>query len=459
VGSPLEDTVSTSHNLRKAVRDRMAETGESYTEALRAITAGRFETREIRDDATPPGPWKVHLHGEPSWRDPDPLPHWTGVIAVMRNRDGVGQVDQVVAFDRATGVRLGETTVPHVPTEELLRGYANHHTTKYPGSQSHQQLLEMVTRGRPDLMAHRLGFEIVGLCEWQEWSDGSQRIPAMPTAATHSATITTLARDEGGPGVRLVVLEHPETVVVDVVVPGTKLMHGEHRQEQMMRVLAEHGFVRKHAIWQELSAGVFYQIARPGFLAERAWFRRARVRFIRSGEAHSPEGPPMRFRIGEEQEMVQSGRAGQAVDYDTWWTSFDIDGAKIFGPDAVEVVDVIEERPPTWKAAALSAATITRLLEPFHAGAAQAAAAWVAAGLHVARDVNGLLIRTPAPERRAIGRVRSDYWDGGKHKHPYEVVVRDAELSYDQRVVQLEQLPLDPVAALADAERQQPAKS
>jgi hypothetical protein len=460
VGSPLEETVSTSHNLRSAVRARMSETGESYTEALRAITAERFISREILDDATPPAPWKVRLRfDQPEWQHPEPLDHWTGVIAVLRNCDGAGKLDQVVAFDRESGARLAEVKLPHVPTETLLAGYRNQ-LEQYPGSPNSIELTELVTRGRPDLMAHRLGFEIVNhTCDWQEWSDGSQRIPAMPIRRRHSATATSLGRDEGGPAVHLVVLEHPDTVVLDVVVPGSKMKRDGTSHDRMLNVLAEHGWVIDHDLWYELTAGSFYALARPGILAEKSWYRKARVQITRQVQAHSPEGPPATFRAGEELEMVQWGRAGQSVDDEKWWTSTDLDGAKILDSKDLEVLEILEDRPPTWSRAALSVATVTRLLAPHHAGAAQAAQAWADAGLHVSRGPVALEIRTPAPKRRLIGQVKRDYWNQDRHTGRYEVVVHEGEYSYDTKTVKLEQLPLDPMAALAQAEQQQPVKS
>jgi hypothetical protein len=130
-----------------------------------------------------------------------------------------------------------------------------------------------------------------------------------------------------------------------------------------------------------------------------------------------------------------------------WWTSTDIDGAHIIRADYAEVVEVLEDYPPTWQEAALPVEQVTALLTLHHAGAAEAAVAWAAAGLHVAHEVGGLTIRTPGPEYRRVGQVGRDYWAGNAHSRPYEAITRDGEYSSDRRTRRLDALPLDPVAA------------
>ncbi|MGW2376530.1 hypothetical protein [Kitasatospora sp. NPDC001683] len=44
---------------------------------------------------------------------------------------------------------------------------------------------------------------------------------------------------------------------------------------------------------------------------------------------------------------VQWGVVGQRVDQDTWWTSIDIGSAYIVMSASVEVLEVLETRPPT----------------------------------------------------------------------------------------------------------------
>jgi hypothetical protein len=39
----------TNANLKRAIRERMAETGENYTRARRAVLAGRQQAREARE--------------------------------------------------------------------------------------------------------------------------------------------------------------------------------------------------------------------------------------------------------------------------------------------------------------------------------------------------------------------------------------------------------------------------
>jgi hypothetical protein len=148
--------------------------------------------------------------------------------------------------------------------------------------------------------------------------------------------------------------------------------------------------------------------------------------------------------------MHQSGKAGQEIDRDVWWSSTDIDGAHIISAGCAEVLEVLEDRPPTWAEAALTAEQVTALLAPYHPGAAEAAAAWAAARLHVAHEAGGLAIRTPGPEYRRLGRIGRDYWAGNVHSKPYSVVTGGSE--YSTREETLDSLPLDPVAT-AEATR------
>ncbi|ARF77534.1 hypothetical protein HS99_0008775 [Kitasatospora aureofaciens] len=53
------------------------------------------------------------------------------------------------------------------------------------------------------------------------------------------------------------------------------------------------------------------------------------------------------FRRGEEEVMVQWGLAGRRVDRGIWWTSIDVNGAYIVMAPSVEVLEVLEEQPPT----------------------------------------------------------------------------------------------------------------
>jgi hypothetical protein len=81
--------------------------------------------------------------------------------------------------------------------------------------------------------------------------------------------------------------------------------------------------------------------------ATHDWSIEALVRIVE--EHGSASVSPMltrRFRIGEECVMVQWGVAGQAVDRDAWWTSFDIDGAFIVPAAKVEVVRFIRAGCP-----------------------------------------------------------------------------------------------------------------
>ncbi len=81
--------------------------------------------------------------------------------------------------------------------------------------------------------------------------------------------------------------------------------------------------------------------------ATHDWYRRALVRVKEMTTKRSVE--PYRehtFRAGEVLEMVQWGRAGRPVKRDSWWTSFDIDGALIIEASKVEIVKIIDETLP-----------------------------------------------------------------------------------------------------------------
>ena len=156
------------------------------------------------------------------------------------------------------------------------------------------------------------------------------------------------------------------------------------------------------------------------------------------------------FLVGEELTMNQRGQAGREVLRDCWRTSGDIDGAHIIDAGCAEIIEILEDHPPTWDAAALTAGQITDLLAPHHPGAAEAAAASINAGLLVAREPGGLAIRTPAPERRKVGYLRRDYWDGNRFTKPYEAVI-DENREWLNRT--LDVLPPNPVAAAQNASR------
>jgi hypothetical protein len=400
---------------RAAQRD-----GAKYTEALRG---GRSV------DFAAPGPegWRPNLN----------LP---AIVAVLRDRNNDGRLDEVVVFDH-DGYRLDELVVPHVSTEEMRRLYAARLGQMTPGSMAYNELADRVELGRPDLLAERLGYKAYDLREgWVQFSDGSWRAPAAPHGFSHSVTAI---KDKAAGGVRLVVTKLPEEVVLDVVVPGVSTKRAGGDGDVLSRALAGHGYVVKNNLWWELYDGRLYALARPGALAERGWWTLARVRVLRQVEAGSPEGEPRTFKVGEELQMNQHGRAGRPVDRDVWWSNLDIDAAKILDAKDVEVVEVLEDFPPTWEAAALGAQAVAEMLAPYHPGAAEAAEAWAAAGLHLSHGHGGLEIRVPGKPWRIVGKVGRDYWKGNIHSKPYEVVLGEYS------TVRLDALPLDPVAEVA----------
>ncbi|MBL1093438.1 MULTISPECIES: hypothetical protein [Streptomyces] len=86
-------------------------------------------------------------------------------------------------------------------------------------------------------------------------------------------------------------------------------------------------------------------------VAEQDWFVRARVRVRAEHHATSLEREVRIFRAGEVVEMVQWGRASQEIDPTSWWTTNRyIPAAHIVPADKVEVLEVLDERRPTFDA-------------------------------------------------------------------------------------------------------------
>lgn len=450
---------NTNRARTRAIRARMAATGEPYSVAARALTqtpsvpvgpvwASRREEIEarvagLRGQAGRPDWGRVAAAIEAGWYAPvggviPPVdwPVWAGrwpeQLVLWRDRDGDG-VDVLEVRTVADGARLAGLSVPHVPTPELLAAWTADGLSL---AGAIDRVDRVVGLGRPDLLAHRLGWQSFGVGDWYAWADGSWRSPVEPADTRHTVTATPHAG-----GLRLVVLAQPGDVVqVDVDLPG---VDGEGLNE----ALDPYGYTVDNGLWDPLPGGVRYARARPGRLAERDWSTSARVRVVQETTVVAVDPADSRtFRVGEEMTMYQRGRAGRQVDRRAWWSSHDIDGAHILPADAVEVLEVLEDRPPTWAQAALSADQITALLAPHHPGAAAAAAAWIAAGLHVSHDLGGLAIRTrPAGPR--IGIIGRDYWHGDVHSRPYEAVLVDGEQSWQRRTQTLPTLPLDPIAA------------
>jgi len=272
----------------------------------------------------------------------------------------------------------------------------------------------VVALGRPDLAAHRLGYQVRG--GWHPWTDGSWRSPAAPADTRHTVTA-----EPAGTGLRLVVREQPGDLVVGEADVSDRLDSGLDRL----------GYTVAGGHWSRLPDGVLYARARPGHLAERDWWTEARVRLLRRFDAAD-----ISFEIGQVFLMSQHGLAGAEVDRGSWW----IEGHRVPAA-AVKILEVLEDHPPTWQAATLTTERVTELLAPYHPGAERAAAAWTASGLHVVQARDGLEIRTPGPEYRRVGRVGRDYWFGNVHSDPYQVTLPNDE------VRELAGLPLDPVAA------------
>lgn len=82
-------------------------------------------------------------------------------------------------------------------------------------------------------------------------------------------------------------------------------------------------------------------------VAEHDWYLRARVRVVAAIKTSAGRGlvvrPPRYWRIGEEAELFQWGRAGRPVDRDDWWTACDPDAAYILPATAVEVLEILDQ--------------------------------------------------------------------------------------------------------------------
>ncbi len=82
-------------------------------------------------------------------------------------------------------------------------------------------------------------------------------------------------------------------------------------------------------------------------LASRDWHTRARVRILTETTSRSVTPWVERtFHQGEELEMIMWGREGRPVRRESWWTSYDIDGAFILEASKVEVIEILEETQP-----------------------------------------------------------------------------------------------------------------
>jgi hypothetical protein len=396
------------------IRARMAQTGEPYSEAARQIDSTAGPAR-----LTPPPGWRSVL--------PEMLSTW---------RDGDQRVVEVL--DAASGQRLASVTMPWRDPDELAAEYeAAGVMDGVPGSMAWEEMTVKVRLGRPDLIVNQLGWE--GGLAWQEWPDGSWRSPAFRLGRRHLVTATPLSPVHATIGTITVRAYPGGTVVTDEIIQPVR----PDDTEALDRALDRLGYTVDH--WTALPGHVRYGAALPGHLAERDWYTLARVRIVKETTVGAVDPRVDRtFRPGEIVTMHQSGRAGREVLRDTWWDSGDIDGAHIIRADCAEVVEVLEDHPPMWDAAALTAEQVTGLLAPHHPGAAEAVRAWAAAGLHVSYCHGGLAIRTPAPERRKVGHIPRDYWNGNKFTKPYEAVSGE-DKSWRNRA--LDRLPLDPVAA------------
>jgi hypothetical protein len=440
----------TQNKDRKAkIRARMAQTGEPYTEAARQVDAGK--------PAAPPE-WERKIRWQASIgritmaeaetliaREaaglPAPPPGWRSALPEMAStyQHPAGDVRVTEILDARTDRVIAKITVPWQDPDELEAGYRADMTAGPGEGYVSGYVLPKVRLGRPDLVVHQLGWET--LADWTQWPDGTWRCAARPFGRRHTVRAAPLHPGQLTIGT-ITVWEYPGGKVVadEIVTPVDPRDHAA-----LDAALDKLGYTVDR--WEALPGRARYGAALPGRLAERDWHTEARVRIVRQHTAGAVDPPVDRtFTVGEVLKMHQSGRAGREIDRSAWWDSSDIDGAHIIPAGCAEIVEVLEDHPPTWDAAALTASQVTELLVPHHPGAAEAVQAWLAAGLHVSYCHGGLAIRTPAPGRRKVGELRRDYWQGNKFTRPYEAVPDEQHLYTNRK---LDHLPLDPVAAAA----------
>lgn len=439
-----------SHN--KAKRDakaRQAETGESYVRARRIVTSKSADAdphereRKIRTRmAASRLPMAYAAAAILVDREAQGLPAapdgWRSAVPHMASTYRANDVRAIEILDAATDRVVAKVTVPYQDPDELEAGYREDMAAG-PHSDGHVSGYDLpaVRLGRPDLIVHQLGWE--SLADWSEWPDGTWRCAARPFGRRHTVRAAPLTPHQLTIGT-VTVWEYPGgRVVADEIIEPVN----RHDSKALNAALDKLGYTVDR--WEVLPGRVRYGAALPGHLAERDWSRRARVRIVKETTVGAVDPRVDRtFKAGEELVMEQRGRAGEEVLRDNWWTSSDIDGAHIISTECAEIVEILNDVPPTWDEAALSASQVAALLAPHHPGAAEAAAAWESAGLHVSWWARGLAIRTPAPEYRMVGRVPGDYWKGGALSRPYEAIAGE---DLYQRERKLDRLPLDPVAA------------
>jgi hypothetical protein len=442
--------MSSSHNQRAAIAAYRAQFPDaSYTRALNAVRDGwrpaPLPPRAYRGElgeATPPADWTEHAS------------RCSAVAALWRDRDGDGRVDELVVFDVTTGARISSLVVPHAlgpdadVVERAVRGAGA--TLSSPAGIGMAQQLEL---GQPNRLLHRLNHERFILSdEWQRWSDGSWRTPAVATDYTHSVTITTV--DAATSRARLVVTEHPDMVVLDEVVQ----VRFDSRDSgpyfvAMNKVLDRFGYVVDFGAFENIASDVLYRRARVGHLAQRHWHIRAELRLLRDVTSRRPEGRPVTFRAGETVVMQRHGSAGKEVRFYPWASNSDVDASLSLRPEDVEVVRILEDLPPMHSDAAVDPAVLIELLAPYHPGAAEAVTAWAAAGLHLSLGTRGVEIRTPGPRYRLIGRVDRDYWNKNRLSKPYLALLHgERSRPYHGTELKQETLPLDPVTLVVDGQ-------
>ena len=406
-----------NRDRKNKIRARMAAAGEPYSEAARQIDRAAGQAR-----LTPPPGWRSAL--------PEMMATW---------REGDHRVVEVL--DAASGQRLASAAVPWRDPDELVAEYeAAGMMDGVPGSAARDEMMVKVRLGRPDLIVNRLGWK--GGLAWQEWPDGTWRSPAFRLGRRHLVTAAPLSPVHATIGT-ITIREYPGgNVVADEIIEPVR----PDDTAALDRALDRLGYTVD--LWTALPGHVRYGAALPGHLAERDWYTVARICIVKETTVGAVDPRvPRTFRAGEIVTMNQDGRVGREVLRDTWWDSSDIDGAHIIRADCAEIVEVLEDHPPTFAAAALPRARVLAVLGPGAEG-------WDSQGILVIPGIYDLEIRASSGELLGLVK-RGGQGAGYDNIHAdqpvtYRAVIRE-DASYHPPAVSLPAgfIPPDPARCTA----------
>lgn len=334
---------------------RAARQGAKYTQALRAQT-GVLE--EIREGVTVPGrrPWllialapeaaggRVFTPHRSTW---DVYATLEAAYAAALDRDPAlmpaREAVEAAVEEVAAAVRPVASTGPYWRVvEEIRRQAAPLHRVMAPLDRAARILVE---HDREALAEH--------------WPARSGRVrPETRAAAVALDTALAVSLGLPAPGDPLTAPDGATTILRAIWEQGDRPVAVETSYpagaEDLTVPLAD--LARTDQGWTcatplstlASAARVRQRAARPsGPVAVRDWHTRALVRITQDCTTSAPDSlRPRHWRAGEVVELVRWGRAGAPVK-DSWWTGYDIDASHILPADCVEVVEVLEEVPPT----------------------------------------------------------------------------------------------------------------